>query len=452
MSRKIKVGYAPLQQAYFNQDWAKEVYTKSLNVLHSIDDIQLITPSDVIMTEDDAKKASAMFIKENVDLRLVQGINCDLGILATILGKDARVPILVWSLPEQLLHEKPLLANSLCGAMIITSAYRRLDINYKHMHGSPDNNEFIKKLENSMLASGILSKLREDKLGLIGYQSPGFFHVSFDEMLLRRTFGVDVQHIDISEVYAESKKISTDRIDREIETTKSSAGNIVNVKDEDFTNAAKIYLSVKNLCEKYSIQALAIKCFPEFFDEFRLAPCAVLGQLTDNELLASCEGDMVGALTMLIEYYLTKIPPFFADLIALDEKSNTGVAWHCGNGPACLAEDQTHVTYDQHSVLSEDEPIGLTRNILCKKGDVTFARISERDNEYIMFAAGGESINMDEVPLGTVMKIRFNESVEEINKVLFERGIENHFAIAYGDIREQLQDFSKWLGIKTIIL
>jgi hypothetical protein len=83
---------------------------------------------------------------------------------------------------------------------------------------------------------------------------------------------------------------------------------------------------------------------------------------------------------------------------------------------------------------------------------VTFARITELNDGYAMFAAGGQSVRMYPSPRGTSMKIRFHESVAKINEILFERGIENHFAIAYGDIRDELKDFAKWFGMEPIIV
>jgi len=50
------------------------------------------------------------------------------------------------------------------------------------------------------------------------------------------------------------------------------------------------------------------------------------------------------------------------------------------------------------------------------------------------------------------MKIKFHESVGKINDILFEQGIENHFSITYGDIREELRDFSKWMNMECVIL
>jgi L-fucose isomerase-like protein len=271
-------------------------------------------------------------------------------------------------------------------------------------------------------------------------------------MLLRRVFGVQLQHIDFSEVYAECRKIPNDSVEAEVKALKTDSPQNPNVKQVEFNKTALLSISFGNLCQKYGIQAVAVKCMPELLDDLKIVPCAALGNLTDDGIMAACEGDVAGALTMLIEYYLTNVPPFFADLISVDEKSNTSVGWHCGNGPASIADDLSKMTYGQHSVVLQESPVGLTRDFVCKPGEVTFARISERETGYIMFAAGGEAVKMDVSPRGTNMKIKFHEPVGKMNEILFEQGIENHFSVAYGDIRQDLWDFSKWMNMESIIL
>ena len=225
-----------------------------------------------------------------------------------------------------------------------------------------------------------------------------------------------------------------------------------NVIKEYLEKTASVAISLRSLAEKYAIDAFAVKCFPEFIDEFKMVPCAAIGRTTDKGIMTACEEDMIGALTMLIEHYLTGNPVFFVDLISMDEKTNIGVVWHCGNAPIAMAENPEEIRYGYHSILSQESPVGLTREFACKGGSVTCARISERENNYCIYAIGGEAVEGDATLRGTSMKIKFYQPIKKIREVLFEDGVENHFAVVYGDIRDQLKDLSKWLGINSVIL
>ena len=450
--RNIKVGYAPLKQPYFDQKWANEIHERSLKLLRGLGGVTLIEPNGTITTEEDAWKAARVFHREDVDLVLIQCINADSGILTSAIGPNSDAPILVWSTPEPTMHETSLVANSFCGAMIITSTLRRHNVKYKHLQGFPEDKRFKESLEKAIKVLGSISVLRESKLGLVGYQSPGFHHVSFDEMLLRRTFGVSVQHIDLSEVFAEAQELTKETVAKEINEIEKEGTRTRSVVEEDFQKTACVSLSMKRLAQKYRIDALAVKCFPEFNELFKLAPCAAMARVTDSRTMAACEGDMIGALTMLVEYYLTENPVFFVDLISLDEKTNTGIVWHCGNAPICMVEGPREARYEQHSILAQATPMGLTREFACKPGSVTCARISELEDGYCIYAIGGEAVKGDATLRGTSMTIRFHQPAEEIGKTLFEEGVENHFAVVYGDIRDQLEDLSKWLGIECVVL
>jgi len=450
--RDIKVGYAPVKQPYFDQKWANEMHRRSLTLLRGLEGVQLVESEGTITSEEDAHKAADIFHRENVDLVLTQCINADSGILATILGQKSGAPILVWSTPEPTMHKTSLVANSFCGAMIITATLRRLDIGYKHLHGFPEDEGFKAILQRSIKVLGCISVLRESKLGLVGYQSPGFHHVSFDEMLLRRAFGVGLQHIDLSEIFAEAGSFAKEAVSRELKELEAEGVTAREISQKDLERTAGISLSLENLAGKYKIDAFAVKCFPEFVDEFKLAPCTAMGRTTDRGIMTACEGDLIGALTMLIEYHLTGNPVFFVDLISLDEKTNTGVVWHCGNAPICMAEGREKVRYLQHSILSVETPMGLTREFACKAGPVTLARISEREGDYRVYALGGEAVKGDPTFRGSSMTVKFNQPVRKIGEILFEDGVENHFAVVYGDIRDELEDLSSWLGIDSVIL
>ncbi|MHA1833172.1 MAG: L-fucose/L-arabinose isomerase family protein, partial [Candidatus Baldrarchaeia archaeon] len=412
--RKIKLGYAPIKQPIFNQKWADDMYQRSLALLSEMDEIKLIKPEGTITTEEEAWNAARIFNKENVDVVLMQSINSDSGILASIIGQKVNVPILLWSTPEPIVHGERLKANSLCGAMIIAATLRRLDLRYKHLHGYPESEELINRLRRSINVLSCISLLKESKLGIVGYVSPGFHHLSFDEILLRKTFGVQVQHIDLSEVLAEA--LSEEDIKREVEEIIKLGQKSEDLTEEDFKKTARISLSLRKLVEKYELNALAIKCFPEFQDLYKFAPCATLGRCVDRGIMAACEGDMLGALTMLVEYYLTKKPVFFADIIALNEESEAGILWHCGNGVISLAENRQVVKYQRNFLFD----LGMTTELACKTGPVTVARFSERENNYRIYAFEGEAIKPDAIIRGAQMNVKFDQPIKKIREIIFK--------------------------------
>ena len=77
-----------------------------------------------------------------------------------------------------------------------------------------------------------------------------------------------------------------------------SAAKVNAVSAADLELAAKMYGSFRKTAEKYQLSTYAVRCWPEFSDLFGIAPCAVLGMLSDTGFATSCEGDVTGAFTM----------------------------------------------------------------------------------------------------------------------------------------------------------
>ncbi len=440
---KIKLGYAPIVEPIFDPDWAKKVRTQTVELLSSFDDIELVMPQDVVTLEPDALAAGDLFRDKNCDVVLMQSINSDSGILATAMGQKVNRPILLWSTPEPSLHDTPVVANSTCGAMIIAGTLRRLGLKYHHVHGFPDEEKLKIELKDAVDAAATVARLLDSKIGLVGYVPPGFHHSAADELLLRKTFGVKVHHIDLSELFTEAEANDATAVQQEIAEIKGIGTASDAVTETDFMKTAKVGLAMRKLASKYSLNAQAVKCFPEFQDLYQAVPCAAMGRCNDKGLNTSCEADLGGALTMLVENYLSRQPVFFVDIISLD--NNEAVMWHCGNGVSSLADPKTKVRYDKSPLHG----FSITTELVCRPGPVTVARFSQREDRFRLYAFEGNAVPGDPTLRGASMKIKFPIPTEVIKRVVFDDGIENHFAIAYGHIGDRMAQVSRWLEIES---
>ncbi len=440
---KIRLGYAPIVEPIFDAVWAKKLREQTITLLSSFDDVDLIMPKEVVTIEDDAIAAGELFRDQNVDVLIMQSINSDSGILATAMGQKVRRPILLWSTPEPSLHDTPVVANSTCGSMIIAGTLRRLGLKYHHVHGFPDSKELVEELKRAIDAAATVARLLDSKIGLVGYVPPGFHHSAADELLMRKTFGIKVHHIDLSELFSEAESRDPKEIQKEISEIKEIGTASDAVTETDFEKTAKIGLAMRHLSSKYSLKAQAVKCFPEFQSLYGAVPCAAMGRCNDKGLNTSCEADLGGALTMLVENFLSRQPVFFVDIISLDD--NIGVVWHCGNGVSSLADPNTTVRYDKSPLHGHS----ITTEMVCRPGPVTVARFSQREDRFRLYAFEGQAITGDPTLRGASMKIEFGISTEQIKKVIFDDGIENHFAVAYGHIGDQLGQVAKWLEIES---
>ncbi len=119
------------------------------------------------------------------------------------------VPIVVHALPEPRLDREVSL-NSLCGANMTTFTLTALDRPHLFCFGDPHRTPAAQRdLLAKLNAATALSALRGSRIGLIGFRAPGFYPCAFDELLLRRTLGLAIDHIGLNELARELDRRSS---------------------------------------------------------------------------------------------------------------------------------------------------------------------------------------------------------------------------------------------------
>ena len=397
MEQKLKVGIVTLAGG-FDVEWGKEMMLKAVDVLKNMD-VDVVSPMKLVRSDEDARMAAKKFNQEGIDLLIIHHGTFMNGNLAVILAQEIHAPIVLWAMPEPSLGGRvQLRSNSLVGLHMNASHLSKLGIKYKYFYASPDDKEFQDSMRKYLKVVNAVKRLRRAKIGLAGYRVPGFYVSNFDEMDLRRFIGIEVRHIDLSQVLMERRYVPEDeakKVAKEIEekldekvflseeearkimeSLKSRLESPIELKietdpEKHFMNLAKTFLAFQRIFAKYDLDAMAVKCWPEFFMLFGHAACSTLGLLTDKGYIAGCEADMGGTVTMLLQFFLTGEPPFFADFVSINEKDNTGLMWHCGNAPLSLAARKGK------KILEQSYYMGGAFQFSLKGGRVTFARLGD---------------------------------------------------------------------------
>lgn len=246
------------------------------------------------------------------------------GALIPAAGSRLNVPIVLLANPEKPGEGKMWEQNSFCGANLGGFVMNRLRKRYAFVRALPENT--AEAVAPFLRVVRCIAEMKELRIGLAGGRVPGFYTSNFDEMKLRREFGTTVEVLELLEIVNTAQNLPEERLAKAREIVKKSSSSVCCVGEGDLELAAKMLGAFFAMADKYALNSFAVRCWPEFSDIFGIAPCAVLGMLSDNGLPTSCEGDVPGAVTMMI---LQKLAgggiPFFVDLISYDEEANTGV-------------------------------------------------------------------------------------------------------------------------------
>jgi len=444
---KLKVGYAPLSQNNFDTKLAQEILEKSVKMLETLDNIQLVLPSGLIISESDAQQAVVKFKNEDIDLLLIQNCTFSFGGLSLTLTEDLDVPLVIWAVPEPPFDGGALRSNSLCATMMNSSILKKIGKDFKLIFGAPNEQSISNFLSRILKVVKAVKRLRNSKLALVGYRCPGFLVSTGDEFALQKVFGIKVHHIDLLEVFQEANGIPTSKVKVVSKKLIDNFSDFFEGLNESLEKTARVYLAIKQLKDKYNFDGIALKCWPEFPQNYGLAVCFAVSHLIDEGIMVSCEADINGLVTMLIEHYLTGEPVFFADVIAIDEGENTSLLWHCGAAPLSLADESTEKKLCFHQNLQA----GITVEFPLKSGVITLSRLDALNNTYRMFVTQGKALKTPMSIRGNLSNVKFDSKVKEILETLISKGFPHHYAIVYKDIKDELIEMCHLLHIEPVV-
>lgn len=445
---KLRVGYACLARLSFDGAYAKAIFQQSLQGLAKMD-VTIVHGPDLTVTEEDAEALVEQFTRERVDVVLVQYGTFALGTLIPILAERLRLPIILWGVPEPSIEGPKLRSNSFCGINMNAHTLMRLGRPYDYIFCRPE--EAPAELASKFRALASLKHLRHTRVGFVGYRVPGFYTSTFDELGLRRMLGVEVHHISLAEVFEEANRIAPDACRKEADSLRVLACHC-ECDETELDKASALLLAYRSLAEKYRLNAYAIKCWPEFPGQYGVATCSAISRLNDLGIMASCEGDVWGVVSMLIQRDLTSRAPMFADFIAIDEEKNVGTFWHCGSAASCLAENSSEIRLCKHSTVEGGGKKGVTVEFAVRgEGPVTVTRLATGPNGTMrMFLTSGEAVPAVKTLRGNAFAVRFRRPVRQVLDTIIRQGLEHHTVVVHGDTRDELRQLAKWIGVEVL--
>ena len=336
--------------------------------------------------------------------------------------------------------EKSIELNSLCGANLTAYTLTEFEHPYCVIQGAPDDLAFQKTLSTHLKGAVALNSLKGTRLGLIGFRAPGFYPCVFDEILLRKQFGIGLDHIALSD------------ITQELATTKPKPAPKKNfptieggtLPPESVTMMERYYAALTNVLSRGNQAVFAIKDWPEIMgldDPGGIWPA--LGWLLDDGFLLAPEGDVNSAVTMLVLNKISGKIPFFTDVSVLDAAQSTFLLWHYGGAPS-LASDPAEIRFGEE---------GREVQFTLKPGLVTLAKIGFHRGAFRILAFSAEVLPEKVTLRRAGAKIRtINTPADEIMQHILDQGWEHHYCLIHGDMLPELKVFARLAGIPLEIL
>ena len=423
-------------------------------------DVELISFHKTIFSKDDSVEAENL-LKNKVDFLLIQTSSCSSGEqLYPLCNISSKIG--VWAVPD-IEKEGGVKLHSLVSTShylgIIKKTLSERKIKTKWFYNYADTDEFKNKFLITVKSLIAQKKLKQSRIGLIGGISPGFDNMIVDNDKIKQNIGTIIDEATILELVDKAKNFKQSIIDEEIKKIKNAATAITVSDDDSFNKVTRVYFALKQMREENNWDSLAVQCWSQFQELYGIAPCMAYGWMgSEDGIAVSCEGDVQGAISMLLLNYIsnTEKSSTLLDLATFDRKADAVLMWHCGVSPRHFANEDG-IKWVDHSTLGRktEKKYGIAGDQVFKAQSSTTTYLG--NNAERLLVLNSEIFNhtnkgydgtrgwFKETKLN-----RLNISAENLINTLNMIGHEHHYAVGQGDHSKELLEFAAWNDLKLI--
>jgi L-fucose isomerase-like protein len=460
--KNIKLGFVPTHREPFDEKWAENMRQRCLTAVAKIEGLEIIVPDAKLTTgglvrnDEDAEKTIKLFRDKGVDGIVIGTMTFGHEVSSLAVATAFQnLPIFLFGTRDPPVSEQGTRSSdSFCGTLSISSGLYRRKIPF--IFGGiafPEEAKFLAGLKDFMRVCSITGGFIGARIGYIGPRPELFETCIFSEDAMIRKFKQHVIPTSLPDLMplAEGKSTESRSIQKDMKKQADLSG-----LDQTTTNRiSNLEAALKEFVKTKKLTGLGVQCWNAMQATYGLSPCYVMGRMTDSGIMTSCEADIYGTLTMIIQYLasLDTTPPHFIDwTIKNQDKEDVFLAWHCGNAPPSLACQKPTIKY--HSILGES--LGIEKSMgtgefQVKPGVVTLNRLIEREGQFKLLIAKGEIEPSNQFMRGSWSWVKVPDLDKLYNTLVYE-GFTHHASIIHGDYSNVIIDACKILGIETCIV
>jgi len=438
MKHGIKLGVACLGRTTFDVAAARGIWAETKKALAKLENVTIIAPDDLVIEPDEARATADLFAKARIDGLVILSGTFHLGHLALELTKAVpKAPILLWGLPELPYDGGKIRLNSVCGVNLNASNLYKSGIkNYHYTIGPTIDEDWVDAVR-------VLAALGSARVGIAGYRAHGFFNLSVADPAVFHATGAIIDHYELDEIW--NAPASDAEVARRTDQYRSIF-DVSGINADQLAKVANLAVKLDYIMSTKGLSAMAIRCWPEFAARYGVSPCAAMSLLQSEGRLLACEGDVEGALSMLVHQALGAETPFLFDFSQVDLKEDFALFWHCGVAPCNLWDGRCVRSLDTYFAGGK----GVTADFVLKDGDLSIARLDSVDGKYRLFLQNAHVIPMEKLLKGTYMKARFDRPVADVLDLVVRNGIAHHASVVYGDYLRPLRLAARAAGWEVI--
>lgn len=458
------LGFVPANRGFFSAQLAAKMRREAITAMEKLG-VRVVVPSEsetkvgCVESRAEAELCAELFRKHDVQGIVIGAVNFGDEQAAAWAVKQSRldVPVMIFGCQEESsLRPGMDRRDAFCGLLSIGEALRQVGVKYSvapRAIGFPSDKAFAQAIDWFARVCRVVRGVKRARYGQIGARPEAFWTCRFDEKALQR-MGATTVVLDLSEVIAGIQKISD--TDADVSKTIASVKAYADARDaspEVLTKMAKFELFLKRWGEANAIDAFAIQCWTSIQNNLGICACTTMSRFGDQNIVAACEADILGTLSMHAALLASGTPAALADWNNLHNDDDELVnVWHCGVFPRTFAKSQPKLTV--HGVLAQSgatPPEGSfgTVNLVMKESPLTLTRVTQDDGRWKALVAEGNVEDNAAATFGSYGWARV-PNLQRLYRDVLLRHFPHHVAITQAHVGDVLWEaFGNYLGFEV---
>lgn len=344
--------------------------------------------------------------------------------------EECGVPVVAWGRPG-------MNTGALCGSQQLGFMLRQLGHPCILLYAEADNPAAAELALRYAAAASLRAQLRRARIGMLGHRVEGMTETTAHELALKKLLGPRVVSID-SQVFLErAARMPEAEARRRWNEVAARAGSVT-CGEEAGVDSLRVYAALREVIDESGLAAVAVGCYPHLMGRV----CLAASLLGEEGVPLACEGDVNGALGMLMLTRLTGAPVHNTDLLDPLPEENAIVFAHCGSGGFSLAARREEIILAPVRLMER----GACARFPAKPGPVTLLNITAEQAGYRLAALYGEAVEAGMVFPGNPLAARFASPWQDVLAWIAREGLGHHWMAAYGDLRPELAHLAALTG------
>lgn len=342
---------------------------------------------------------------------------------------------------------------SACPVPEIANVFKRAGIQFHQITGMlHDDPECWNEIEEWIESAKVANIMFHNRLGVMGHYYSGMLDIYTDITLQLATFGGHIEIIEVDELSALRKSVTTTQVDERVNHFKEVFNIQPDCLKEELERAARTSVAMDMLIDQYQLGSMAYYYKGTGIAEnVDTMSSIILGTslLTARNIPVAGEYEIKNAQAMKI------MDSFgaggsFTEYYAMDFKDDVVLMGHDGPGHLKIAEGKTKVR--PLTVYHGKVGKGLSVEMVVKHGPVTLLSVVETTGGKLMFlVAEGESVAGPILEIGnTNSRYHFSIGTRKFVNDWNSYGPAHHCAVGIGHIASKIKKLGQLLEMDTV--